>query len=41
MTKTADRMLRLMDRAVTAWQITILGKDKGRLLPRLPISHKK
>ena len=40
MTKTADRMLRLMDRAVTAWQIPILGKDKGRILKKLLAEHK-
>jgi hypothetical protein len=27
MTKTADRMLRLMDRAVTEWQTIIFGSD--------------
>ena len=27
MTKTADRMLRLMDRAVTEWQTTMFGSD--------------
>ena len=27
MTKTADRMLRLMDRAVTEWQIIMFGSD--------------
>ena len=40
MTKAADRMLRLMDQAVTAWQIPILGKDKGRVLRRLLLQHK-
>ena len=40
MTKTADRMLRLMDRAVTEWQIPIIGKDKGRVLRRLLHEHK-
>lgn len=40
MTKTADRMLRLMDRAVTEWQIPIIGKDKGRVLRRLLLEHK-
>ena len=27
MTKTADRMLRLMDRAVTEWQTIMFGSD--------------
>jgi caffeoyl-CoA O-methyltransferase len=40
MTKTAARMLRLMDRAVTEWQIPIIGKDKGRVLRRLLREHK-
>ena len=40
MTKTADRMLRLMDRAVTEWQIPIIGKEKGRVLRRLLREHK-
>jgi predicted O-methyltransferase YrrM len=40
MTKAADRMLRLMDQAVTAWQIPILGRDKGRVLRRLLLQHK-
>jgi len=40
MTKTAERMLRLMDRAVTEWQIPIIGKDKGRVLRRLLLLHK-
>jgi predicted O-methyltransferase YrrM len=32
-------MLRLMDRAVTAWHIPVIGKDKGRLLRRLLARH--
>ena len=40
MTKTADRMLRLMDRAVTEWQIPIIGREKGRVLRRLLLEHK-
>ena len=35
MTKKAQRMLRLMDRAVTEWQLPIVGLEKGRLLRRL------
>ena len=40
MTRAADRMLRLMDRAVTAWQIPIIGRDKGRVLRRLLLRHR-
>jgi len=40
MTKTAARMLRLMDRAVTAWHIPVIGKEKGRLLRHLLARHK-
>ncbi|HAM59100.1 MAG: hypothetical protein A2X51_05095 [Candidatus Rokubacteria bacterium GWC2_70_24] len=35
MTKAALRMLRLMDRAVSAWHIPVIGKEKGRVLRRL------
>ena len=31
MTKTATRMLRLMDRAVTHWRIPVIGREKGRV----------
>jgi len=34
-TKAALRMLRLMDRAVSAWHIPVIGKEKGRVLRRL------
>jgi caffeoyl-CoA O-methyltransferase len=40
MTKTATRMLRLMDRAVTAWHLPVIGKDKGRVLRRLLARHR-
>ena len=39
MTKTATRMLRLMDRAVTLWRIPVIGKEKGRVLRRLLRRH--
>ena len=39
MTKTAARMLRLMDRAVTEWHIPVIGKEKGRVLRRLLAKH--
>src|SRR6266545_3179427 len=35
MTKRAQQMLRLMDRAVTQWHIPIIGKEKGRVIKRL------
>ena len=38
--RASARMLRLMDRAVTEWQIPIIGKDKGRVLRRLLAEHK-
>ena len=40
MTKTATRMLRLMDRAVTAWTLPVIGREKGRVLRRLLLKHK-
>ena len=40
MTKTATRMLRLMDRAVTHWQLPVIGRAKGRVLRRLVLKHK-
>lgn len=40
MTKTAQRMLRLMDNATTLWHIPILGREKGRLLRRLVERHR-
>jgi caffeoyl-CoA O-methyltransferase len=39
MTKTAARMLRLMDRAVTEWHLPVIGKEKGRVLRRLLARH--
>lgn len=39
MTKTAARMLRLMDRAVTLWHIPVIGKEKARVLRRLLAKH--
>ncbi len=39
MTKTATRMLRLMDRAVTHWRIPVIGRAKGRVLRRLLLKH--
>jgi predicted O-methyltransferase YrrM len=32
-------MLRLMDRAVSAWHIPVIGQEKGRLLRRLLARH--
>jgi predicted O-methyltransferase YrrM len=40
MTKTATRMLRLMDRAVTAWALPVIGREKGRVLRRLLLKHR-
>ncbi len=40
MTKTAARMLRLMDRAVTEWTIPVIGREKGRVLRRLLLKHR-
>jgi predicted O-methyltransferase YrrM len=40
MTKTAARMLRLMDRAVSLWHIPVIGKEKGRVLRRLLTKHR-
>jgi len=39
MTKTAARMLRLMDRAVTEWTLPVIGREKGRVLRRLLLKH--
>jgi predicted O-methyltransferase YrrM len=33
-------MLRLMDRAVTAWHLPVIGKEKGRVLRRLLARHR-
>lgn len=35
MTKTAERMLRLMDQATTFWNIPVIGREKGRVIRRL------
>jgi predicted O-methyltransferase YrrM len=40
MTKTAERMLRLMDRATTLWHIPVIGREKGRLIRRLIERHR-
>ena len=40
MTKTAQRMLRLMDRAVTEWTLPVIGREKGRVLRRLLLKHR-
>ncbi|HWN92777.1 MAG TPA: hypothetical protein VNQ15_15255 [Verrucomicrobiae bacterium] len=40
MTKRAQKMLRLMDRAVTEWHIPVIGKEKGRVIKRLLARHK-
>jgi len=39
MTKTATRMLRLMDNAVKHWRIPVIGREKGRVLRRLLLKH--
>jgi len=39
MNKTAARMLRLMDHAVTEWRIPVIGRKKGRVLRRLLLEH--
>jgi len=39
MTKTAKRMLALMDRATTLWEIPVIGRDKGRVIRRLVERH--
>ena len=39
MTKRAERMLRLMDRAVTEWHIPVIGREKGRVIRRLLARH--
>jgi caffeoyl-CoA O-methyltransferase len=35
MTRAAERMLRLMDRAVTEWHLPVIGVEKARVLRRL------
>jgi len=39
MTKTARRMLALMDRATTLWHIPVVGRAKGRVIRRLIERH--
>ncbi|HET7874294.1 MAG TPA: class I SAM-dependent methyltransferase [Methylomirabilota bacterium] len=39
MTKRAQKMLRLMDRAVTEWHIPVIGKEKGQVVARLLRTH--
>ena len=39
LTKRAEKMLRLMDRAVTEWHIPVVGKAKGRVIKRLLARH--
>ena len=39
MTKRAQQMLRLMDRAVTQWHIPVIGKEKGHVIKRLFAKH--
>ena len=39
MTKRAQQMLRLMDRAVSKWHIPVIGKEKGRVIKRLLAKH--
>ena len=39
MTKRAEKMLRLMDRAVTEWHIPVIGRAKGRIIKRLLARH--
>jgi len=38
-TKTARRMLALMDRATTVWHLPVVGRVKGRLIRRLIERH--
>ena len=40
MTKRAQRMLGLMDRATTAWHIPVIGRAKGRIVRRLIEKHR-
>jgi hypothetical protein len=39
MTKRGEKMLRLMDRAVTEWHIPVIGREKGRVIKRLLAKH--
>ena len=40
MTKTAQRMLRLMDQATTLWNIPVIGREKGRVIRQLLTRHR-
>jgi len=40
MTKKAQRMLAMMDRATSLWHIPVIGRPKGRLLRRLIERHR-
>ena len=40
MTKTARRMLALMDRATRLWHIPVIGRAKGRVIRRLIDKHR-
>lgn len=40
MTKRAQRMLALLDRATTLWHIPIVGRAKGRIIRRLIERHR-
>ena len=40
MTKGAQRMLALMDRATTRWHIPVIGRAKGRVIRRLIDKHR-
>jgi predicted O-methyltransferase YrrM len=39
-TKTAQRMLGMMDRATALWQVPVVGRDKGRLIRKLIERHR-
>ncbi len=40
MTKKAQRMLALMDRATSVWRIPVIGRAKGRVIRRLIDRHR-
>ena len=40
MTKTGERMLRLMDRATTLWSIPVIGREKGRVIRQILERHR-
>ena len=40
MTKTAQRMLGMMDRATALWQVPVIGRDKGRVIRKLIDKHR-